>query len=125
MTDSIVVEMRRDPPHAMEDSLRILSAISDPVRWSVLRRLSLKDECVCDLQEALDVAPNLLSYHLKVLRDANLVTATRRGRWMDYALTPGVYDTLIAALPVNSADESDSACSSGQVVNSPQGGMSR
>ena len=32
------------------------------------------------------MAPNLLSYHLGVLRGAGLVTATRRGRWIDYRL---------------------------------------
>jgi len=32
------------------------------------------------------VAANLLSYHLRVLRDAGLVTAARRGRWVDYRL---------------------------------------
>ncbi|WP_182354185.1 ArsR/SmtB family transcription factor [Flaviflexus huanghaiensis] len=100
MTDSILVDVTRGSSDVEEDSLRILSAISDPVRWSVLRRLSRQAECVCNLQEALEVAPNLLSYHLKVLRDAGLVTATRRGRWMDYALAPGLYDILIGALPV-------------------------
>lgn len=42
--------------------------------------------CVCDFQGDLDIAPNLLSYHLRVLREAGLVDATRRGRWMDYRI---------------------------------------
>ena len=37
----------------------------------------------------LPIAGNLLSYHLKVLREAGLVTTSRRGRWIDYALGPG------------------------------------
>ena len=41
---------------------------------------------MCDLQERVPVAANLLSYHLKVLRDAGLVTTARRGRWIDYTL---------------------------------------
>jgi len=45
------------------------------------------------------VAPNVLSYHLKVLRDAGLVTATRRGRWVDYELVPDSAQRLQAALP--------------------------
>ena len=42
--------------------------------------------CVCDLHEQVPVAANLLSYHLRVLREAGLVTAARRGRWVDYRL---------------------------------------
>ena len=45
------------------------------------------------------VAANLLSYHLKVLRDAGLVTTARRGRWVDYSLAPDAHERLAAALP--------------------------
>ena len=55
--------------------------------------------CVCDLQPVGGVAPNVLSYHLKVLRDAGLVTAARRGRWMDYRLVDDALERLEGALP--------------------------
>lgn len=42
---------------------------------------------------------NQLSYHLKVLREAGLVTASRRGRWMDYRLTDDALARLHATLP--------------------------
>lgn len=79
--------------------VELLQVVADPVRWTVLQRLAAEPLCVCDLQEHVPVAPNLLSYHLKVLRDASLVTATRRGRWVDYALAPDALDRLRAALP--------------------------
>ena len=41
---------------------------------------------MCDLREEVPIAANLLSYHLRVLRDAGLVIAARRGRWVDYRL---------------------------------------
>ena len=41
---------------------------------------------MCDLHEEVPVAANLLSYHLRVLRQAGLVIAARRGRWVDYRL---------------------------------------
>lgn len=78
----------------------LLSALADPVRWTVLRRLSDGPACVCDLQEHAAVAPNLLSYHLKVLREAGLVTSSRRGRWIDYTLAEDTFERLIDALPV-------------------------
>lgn len=54
---------------------------------------------MCDLLEQIDVAPNLLSYHLKVLREAGLVEASRRGRWVDYRLAGGALEALRAAIP--------------------------
>ena len=52
--------------------------------------------CVCDLRDEVPVAANLLSYHLRVLRDAGLVTATRRGRWVDYRLAGGGFAAMWA-----------------------------
>ena len=44
------------------------------------------------------MAANLLSYHLRVLRDAGLVTAARRGRWIDYRLDPDGFAVLWAQM---------------------------
>ena len=77
----------------------VLAAAADPVRWTVLTRLAESPRCVCDLQEHVPVAANLLSYHLKVLREAGLVTTSRRGRWIDYALADDALARLHAALP--------------------------
>jgi ArsR family transcriptional regulator len=82
-----------------EDAVALLSALADPVRWTVLHRLAQSPACVCNLQEHVPVAANLLSYHLKVLRDAGLVTTSRRGRWIDYALAGDTMGRLQAALP--------------------------
>ena len=77
----------------------ILKAIADPSRLEILEILSPEIRCNCHLQEVLDLAPNLLSYHLKVLREAGLIEGTRRGRWVDYALTPDAHARVAAALP--------------------------
>ncbi len=83
----------------MDASLAVLQAAADPVRWTVLAVLAGGPRCVCSLQQTLPVAGNLLSYHLKVLRDAGLVTTSRRGRWIDYALADDARDRMSAALP--------------------------
>lgn len=46
------------------------------------------------------MALNLLSYHLKVLREAGLVTTSRRGRWIDYRLADDALARLTDALPI-------------------------
>lgn len=84
----------------MQTALSLLGAVADPVRWTVLRRLSAGQACVCDLQAEVPVALNLLSYHLKVLREAGLVTTSRRGRWIDYRLADDALARLTEALPV-------------------------
>ena len=84
----------------MDASLVVMQAVADPVRWTVLTVLTQGPRCVCDLQSQVPVAANLLSYHLKVLRDAALITSSRRGRWVDYALADDAHGRMVAALPV-------------------------
>ena len=73
-----------------------LAALADPVRLRLVGVLAGGGRCVCDLQEQVPVPANLLSYHLRVLREAGLVTATRRGRWVDYRLDGGGFAALWA-----------------------------
>jgi ArsR family transcriptional regulator, arsenate/arsenite/antimonite-responsive transcriptional repressor len=82
------------------ESAVLLGVVADPVRWRLLTHLADgRTRCVCDLQPVAAVAPNLLSYHLKVLREAGLVSARRRGRWIDYTIADDAADRLAAALP--------------------------
>ena len=87
------------PRDEAADAVALLTAVADPVRWAVLQQLAESKSCVCNLQEHIPIASNLLSYHLKVLRDAGLVTTSRRGRWIDYTLADDARDRLTAALP--------------------------
>jgi ArsR family transcriptional regulator len=61
-------------------------ALSDPHRLRILDRLRGGEHCVCELTDVLDAGQSLLSFHLKVLKEAGLVTDRREGRWMHYAL---------------------------------------
>ena len=67
---------------------RLFHALSDPTRLSIIERLRFGERCVCDLTDALDAAQSRLSFHLKVLKDAGLVSDHRDGRWMYYTLNP-------------------------------------
>lgn len=75
-------------------------ALSDPIRLRILDSLTDDRRCVCEIQERVpDVAPNLLSYHLRVLREAGFVGSARRGLWVDYHVTPDADRKVMAALP--------------------------
>jgi ArsR family transcriptional regulator len=82
-----------------EERAELLKAVADPNRLEILEILSPEIRCNCHLQDKLDLAPNLLSYHLKVLREAGLIEGTKRGRWVDYELTPDARARLVAVLP--------------------------
>ena len=67
---------------------RLFGALSDATRLDLLERLRGGERCVCELQDAVGAAQSRLSYHLRVLKDAGLVTDRREGRWAYYALAP-------------------------------------
>jgi ArsR family transcriptional regulator len=52
------------------------------------------ERCVCDLTTALGLAQSRLSFHLKVLKDAGLISARQQGRWMVYRLQPAALHAL-------------------------------
>lgn len=72
-------------------------ALGDPVRWRIVRELRDGQRCACDLAGIADVSSPLLSHHLKVLREAGLISGSKRGRWIDYTLCADAVTELMAA----------------------------
>lgn len=66
----------------------LFHALSDPIRLEVVNVLQGGEHCVCDLMTHLDMAQSRLSWHLKTLADASVITGRREGRWNYYALNP-------------------------------------
>ena len=71
-------------------------ALSDETRLRIIDLLRGGERCVCNLTDALDAGQSRLSFHLKVLKDAKLVTDRREGRWAYYALAPDAFAQLEA-----------------------------
>ena len=69
----------------------LFHALSDETRLGILEMLRGGERCVCDLQAELDAAQSRLSFHLKVLKAAGLVTDRRAGRWAYYTLVPTAF----------------------------------
>lgn len=61
-------------------------ALSDPLRVKVLELLRTQELCVCELCQQLGVTQSKLSFHLKNLKQADLVKARQEGRWIYYSL---------------------------------------
>jgi ArsR family transcriptional regulator, arsenate/arsenite/antimonite-responsive transcriptional repressor len=73
---------------------RLFHALSDETRLGILEMLQDGERCVCDLQGELDAAQSRLSFHLKVLREAGLVTDRKEGRWSYYTIVPEALATV-------------------------------
>ena len=73
---------------------RAFHALSDETRLEIVRLLSHGERCVCELQDVLDSAQSRLSFHLKTLKDAGLVSDRREGRWVYYALNRDALDQI-------------------------------
>ena len=91
----------------LDRAVELFHALSDSTRLSILEMLRGGELCVCELQDELDAAQSRLSFHLRVLREAGLVTDRREGRWSYYSIVPEalgeVHDIAVAMQPKKGA----------------------
>lgn len=76
---------------------RVFQALADRHRLKVVNMLAQAEGqaiCVCDFQDALGLKQPTVSYHLKQLVDAGVITREQRGRFAFYALEDGVLDRI-------------------------------
>jgi ArsR family transcriptional regulator, arsenate/arsenite/antimonite-responsive transcriptional repressor len=97
----------------------VAKALSDPIRLQMIRILaqgrdccSFADPCtrnvpgagtpegicVCEFQEQFGLGQSRTSYHLRVLKDAGLVTEEARGKWTFYELDRGALEAALHVL---------------------------
>ena len=89
------------PQAGAEELAPLFKALADPVRLRLLSLIACHDggeSCVCDLLEAFDVTAPSISYHLKILREAGLISSERRGTWVYYRVEPSVMARMSAVL---------------------------
>jgi ArsR family transcriptional regulator len=100
---------------------RIFKALSDPARVKILEFLRspgagccvFEDRiCACDVERILGVSQATVSHHMKLLIDAGLVTAEKRGRWMIYRVNPATFLRMSDWLAPFAAPASGGGCSS-------------
>jgi ArsR family transcriptional regulator len=78
-------------------------ALADPVRLQLLSSVASHaggEACVCDISAGVEVSQPTVSHHLKVLRDAGLLTSQRRASWVYYAVVPEALAALSGLLSV-------------------------
>ena len=79
-------------------AVALFRSLADPVRLSIVRRLSLGEARVVDLVTELELSQSTVSKHLACLRDCQLVDFRAQGRQSFYRLTqPALLDLLRSA----------------------------
>ena len=97
----------------IELTARRFRALADPTRLRIVELLRGGERCVCDLTDALGAAQSLLSFHLKSLKEAGLVSDRREGRWSYYALdreTLGELEEILGASAKPLAPDRNAKC---------------
>jgi len=80
---------------------QVFKALGDPVRLRLVSLIGAHrggEACVCDLTTAFDLTQPTISHHLKVLRQAGIITSERRGTWVYYRLVPAALERMAALL---------------------------
>lgn len=91
------------PPTNLQTLADRLKVLAEPKRLLILHLLIEGVQCNCELGEELDMPPNLISHHLRILRESGLVDVERDAfdaRWMYYSINRAALDELNAAFGV-------------------------
>lgn len=80
----------------MKPFIKVMKALSDPNRVKIVKLLQHKVMCVCEMQEALQLAQSSVSKHLKILEEAGLIAFSKEGLWVNYHLSDGVENPYVA-----------------------------
>lgn len=84
----------------LDKAAQLFKALADETRLAILRQLREQGEvCACDFVACCERAQPTVSHHLKVLREAGLVRADKRGLWVYYSLVEEGVRELRAFLP--------------------------
>jgi len=78
----------------LDDMARVFKAMGDPLRIRILGMLISGERCACMFHEALNVPQNLVSHHLKVLQDNQIIVGRKEGRFIYYSLDDERIDTV-------------------------------
>ena len=96
---------------ANEKAIDSLKALAEPIRLEIIEALSNGEKCVCDLIQETGLAQSKISFHLKVLKEAGIITDRQSGRWVYYQLDTRTLKSLqnwIKRLRKGCLDESSS-----------------
>ncbi len=87
----------------MKDLERVFYALSDEIRLKIVRMLlEYPEVCVCQFQHAFRTYQPRVSFHLRILREADIIEGERRGKWVYYRIKnlPECIKQMIKGIPL-------------------------
>jgi DNA-binding transcriptional ArsR family regulator len=89
--------MSRSKTTLVDPDVQLLQALGHPARLSIVRELTGGGQvCACDFTSCCEVSQPTVSHHLRILKEAGVIDAQRRGTSIYYSIVPAAADRLRA-----------------------------
>lgn len=82
----------------MNDFIKVFKAVSDKNRVRIIKMLESRELCVCEITEILDLAPSTVSKHLSILKEANLISDDKVGKWVNFKINQEIDKEYIKSI---------------------------
>ncbi len=82
MNNPLINNKKRNRQKVVE----FLKVVAEENRLKIIEFLQKKDHCVCEISQYFNLPQNLVSHHLKVMKNINLLTSKRVGQKTYYSL---------------------------------------
>lgn len=93
-----------------DKNAKIFKALSDPNRLKIIDMLSCGELCACNILEEFNITQPTLSHHMKILKELELVTIRREGKWMYYNLNEEKINEFKDFINILTITKSDCIC---------------
>jgi ArsR family transcriptional regulator len=94
-----------------DNLLQLLKTLSDDTRLDIILLLATGEKCVCEIFEKLKLPQNLVSHHVGILRQNNLIINRKDGKWVYYSLNRNEIKKLQSVLEeISTKKEKISKC---------------
>ena len=94
----------------LEEDAKIFKALSDAKRLRILELLQDGEKCACVLLAEMDMGQSGLSYHMKILCESGIVSATQAGKWTHYSLNSSGSAYALKRLAAITASKGEDTC---------------
>ncbi|BCX03793.1 MAG: hypothetical protein KatS3mg053_1731 [Candidatus Roseilinea sp.] len=109
-----VESIRQSAPVELDQVHPLIRLLGEPNRLRIFALLTRGERCVCDIEAAMTMPQNLVSHHLRVLREAGLIEVRREGRWAYYRVNKTylaqIYPILCSLFDPNAVSDARAEC---------------
>jgi ArsR family transcriptional regulator len=80
------------------DHVNLFKALGDPNRIRIMKMVSVRELCLCELREILGLSNSTVSKHLTILRDAGLLLDSKEGKWVNFRVNADADQQVIRSV---------------------------